>query len=55
MTEENKEVIEEVTENENEQPLEEAVEQVIDETKFDSAGNPDVIKVDLDSPLPKQK
>ena len=55
MTEENKEVIEEITENENEQPLEEAVEQVIDETKFDSADNPDVIKVDLDAPPPQPK
>ena len=55
MTEENKEVIEEITENENEQPLEEAVEQVIDETKFDSADNPDVIKIDLDAPPPQIK
>jgi hypothetical protein len=53
MTEENKEVIEEVTENENEQPLEEAVEQVIDETKFDSAEDPSVIKIDMDAPPPK--
>ena len=49
MTEENKEVIEEVTEEQNEQPIEEAVEEVIDETKFDSAGDPDVIKIDLDT------
>ena len=49
MTEENKEVIEEVAEEQNEQPIEEAVEEVIDETKFDSAGDPDVIKIDLDT------
>ena len=49
MTEENKEVIEEVAEEQNEQPIEEAVEEVIDETKFDSAGDPDVIKIDLDA------
>ena len=49
MTEENKEVIEEITEEQNEQPIEEAVEEVIDETKFDSAGDPDVIKIDLDT------
>ena len=49
MTEENKEVIEEVAEEQNEQPIEEAVEEVIDETKFDSAGDPDVIKIDLDN------
>ena len=55
MTEENKEVIEEITENENEQPIEDVVEQVIDETKFESADNPDVIKVDLDAPPPKQE
>ena len=49
MTEENKEVIEEIAEEQNEQPIEEAVEEVIDETKFDSAGDPDVIKIDLDT------
>ena len=55
MTEEIKEEFtEEVTQNENEQPLEEAIEEAIDESKFDSAGDPDVIKVDLDS-TPKQK
>ena len=47
MTEENKEVIEEVTEKQNEQPIEEVVDD-IDLSKFDSADNPDVIKIDLD-------
>tara|TARA_R100000654_G_scaffold14795_6_gene31807 strand:- start:67 stop:1248 length:1182 start_codon:yes stop_codon:yes gene_type:complete len=61
MEELNEEVVEETTdsveqtEENNEQPLEEAVEQVIDETKFDSADDPDVIKIDLDSPIPEQK
>ena len=55
MTEEIKEEFtEEVNQNENEQPLEEAIEEAIDESKFESAGDPDVIKVDLDS-APKQK
>ena len=55
MTEEIKEEFtEEVTQNENEQPLEEAIEEVIDDSKFESAGDPDVIKVDLDAP-PTQK
>ena len=47
MTEENKEVIEEVTKEQNEQPIEEVVDD-IDLSKFDSADNPDVIKIDLD-------
>ena len=47
MTEENKEVIEEVTEKQSEQPIEEVVDD-IDLSKFDSADNPDVIKIDLD-------
>jgi hypothetical protein len=55
MAEENKEVIEEITEEQNEQPLEEAVEEVIDETKFDSADDPDVIKINLDAPPPEPK
>ena len=61
MEELNEEVVEETTdsveqtEENNEQPLEEEVEQVIDETKFDSAGNPDVIKIDLDAAPPEQK
>ena len=54
MTEENKEVIEEVTEENNEQPIEEVIEEVIDESKFDSAGDPDVIKINLDAE-PKQE
>jgi len=55
MIELNEEVAEEVTDSveettdENiEQPVEEVVEEPIDESKFDSAGNDDVIKVDLD-------
>jgi hypothetical protein len=61
MEELNEEVVEETTdsveqtEENNEQPLEEEVEQVIDETKFDSAGDPDVIKIDLDAAPPEQK
>ena len=50
MTEENKEVIEEVTEETNEQPIEDVIENVIDDTKFKSAGDDNVIKVDLDNP-----
>ena len=46
MTEEIKEVVEETTE----QPIEETIEEAIDETKFDSADDPDVIKVDLSKP-----
>ena len=55
MTEENKEVIEEITEEQNEQPIEETIEEVIDETKFDSAGDPDVIKIDLDAVSDQQQ
>ena len=53
MEEINKEVVEETTdsvdqtEETNEQPIEEVVEKV-DESKFESAGDPDVIKIDLD-------
>ena len=46
MTEENKDVVEETTE----QPVEEVVENKIDESKFDSAGDDSVIKVDLSKP-----
>jgi len=53
MAEENKEVIEEITEQNNEQPMEEVIEQAIDESKFESAGNPDIIKIDLDAPVPE--
>ena len=55
MTEENNEVIEEITEEQNEQPVEEVVEEVIDESKFDSADNPDVIKIDLSKPPNEKK
>ena len=47
MTEENKEVVEETTEENVEQPIEEVVDEV-DLSKFDSAEDPDVIKIDLD-------
>ncbi len=53
MAEENKEVIEKITEQNNEQPMEEVIEQAIDESKFESAGNPDIIKIDLDAPVPE--
>ena len=46
MAEENKDVVEETTE----QPVEEVVENKIDESKFDSAGDDSVIKVDLSKP-----
>ena len=49
MTEELKEVTEEVTEENTEQPVEE-VTQEIDESKFDSAGDDSVIKIDLSNP-----
>ena len=47
MEELNKEVAEEAIEQNNEQPIEEVVEE-IDESKFDSAGNDGVTKIDLD-------
>ena len=50
MAEENKEVLEEVTEEQVEQPKEEVVENKIDESKFESAGDDSVIKVDLSKP-----
>ena len=50
MAKENKEVIEEVTEEQIEQPKEEVVENKIDESKFKSAGDDSVIKVDLSKP-----
>jgi hypothetical protein len=49
MTEELKEVTEEVTEENTEQPIEE-VTQEIDESKFESAGDDSVIKIDLSNP-----
>tara|TARA_R100001163_G_scaffold989_3_gene1560 strand:- start:1038 stop:2219 length:1182 start_codon:yes stop_codon:yes gene_type:complete len=54
MTEENKEVLEEVTEEQVEQPKEEVVENKTDESKFKSAGDDSVIKIDL-SKLPVQE
>ena len=50
MIEQNEEVVEETTEEQNDESLEQEVESVIDETKFDSAGDDSVFKVDLDSP-----
>ena len=49
MAEELEEVTDEVTEENNEQQVEEVVQET-DESKFESAGNPDVIKIDLDKP-----
>ena len=58
MIEQNEKVVEEITtdsaeeivEENKEQPIEEVVEKTIDESKFKSAGNPDIIKVDLSQP-----
>ena len=50
MIEENENVVEEVTdvtEESTDQPVEEVVENKIDESKFDSAGDDSVIKIDL--------
>ena len=47
VVEETTDSVEETTEENQEQPIEEVVEE-IDESKFDSAGDPDVIKIDLD-------
>jgi len=55
MTEENKEVLEEVTEEQVEQPVEEVVESKIDESKFESAGDDSVIKIDLSKPPSTQE
>jgi len=55
MIEENNDVIEEITEEKNEQPSEKVVENVLDESKFDSAGDPDIIKIDLSAPPPEPK
>ena len=46
MAEELEEVTDEVTEEKNEQPIEE-VTQEVDKSKFESADDPDVIKIDL--------
>tara|TARA_R110002012_G_scaffold115162_2_gene262069 strand:- start:1075 stop:2256 length:1182 start_codon:yes stop_codon:yes gene_type:complete len=55
MTEENNEVLEEVTEEQVEQPKEEVVENKIDESKFESAGDDSVIKIDLSKPPQNQE
>ncbi len=55
MIEENNDVIEEITEEKNEQPSEKVVENVLDKSKFDSAGDPDIIKIDLSAPPPEPK
>ena len=47
VVEETTDSVEETTEDNTEHPIEEVVEE-IDESKFDSAGDPDVIKIDLD-------
>ncbi len=52
MIEQNEEVVEETTEEQN---LEQEVESVIDKTKFDSAGDDTVFKIDLDSPPQPQE
>ena len=39
MIEQNEEVVEETTEEQKDQPIEQEVENLIDETKFDSAGD----------------
>jgi hypothetical protein len=49
MIEEKNEVVEETTEENVEQPIEEVVDE-LDLSKFDSAEDPDVIKVDLNNP-----
>tara|TARA_Y100000593_G_scaffold85055_1_gene161496 strand:- start:745 stop:1926 length:1182 start_codon:yes stop_codon:yes gene_type:complete len=48
VTEEVTDSVEETTDENQEQPVEEVVEETIDESKFESTGDPDVIKVDLD-------
>ena len=57
MTEENENIVEEVTSEVTEQPteqVEEKKEQKIDESKFESAGDDSVIKVDLIQPPSQQ-
>tara|TARA_R110002020_G_scaffold2987_2_gene13809 strand:+ start:2688 stop:3863 length:1176 start_codon:yes stop_codon:yes gene_type:complete len=54
MTEENKDVVEETTEQPIEEVVEQKIENKIDESKFRSAGDDSVIKVDLNNP-PTQK
>ena len=50
MAEENKEVVEETTDQPVEQVTKEKVENKIDESKFESAGDDSVVKVDLSKP-----
>ena len=52
VVEETTDSVEETTEDNTEQSIEEVVENTIDESKFDSADDPGVIKVDLDKPPP---
>ena len=54
MTEENNEVLEEVTEEKIEQPKEEVVKEKVDESKFESAGDDSVTKIDLSNPPIKE-
>tara|TARA_R100000655_G_scaffold53599_1_gene91574 strand:+ start:3938 stop:5128 length:1191 start_codon:yes stop_codon:yes gene_type:complete len=55
VVEETTDSVEETTEDNTEQPIEEVVEE-IDESKFDSAGNDEVAKVNLDMPpQPKEE
>jgi len=57
MAEENENVVEEITDvtkESTEQPLEEVVENKIDESKFKSAGDDSVIKIDLSQPPPEK-
>jgi hypothetical protein len=50
MVEENKEALEEVAKEQVDQPEEEVVKQEIDESKFKSAGDDSIIKIDLSKP-----
>ena len=50
MAEENDNIVEEVTDEVTEQPTEQVEEKQIDESKFNSAGDDSVIKVDLSKP-----
>ena len=50
MAEENDNIVEEVTSEVTEQPTEQVEEKQIDESKFESAGDDSVIKVDLSNP-----
>ena len=50
IVEESTNPVEEITEENTEQPNEEVVETTTDESKFDSAGDDSVVKIDLDNP-----